>query len=135
LLRCSLNSKILFFGSRNWTYKHMIKDVIWSLLVSNQAFTMIEGEARGADTLSRQVAEMFPEHINIIQCPANWNKYGKAAGYMRNIEMRSYHPDLGICFHEDLFNSKGSLMMFNLLREWNIPVWYYNALKELTIYE
>lgn len=47
--------------------------------------TVVSGKARGADTLGEQYAK---EHGYSIQYfPADWERYGKAAGYLRNTEM------------------------------------------------
>lgn len=48
-------------------------------------WTTVCGQARGADTLGERYAK---EHNHSIQYfPANWKRYGKAAGYIRNTEM------------------------------------------------
>jgi len=41
--------------------------------------------AKGADLLGYQYAKM--NKYPIIEMPADWNKYGKLAGYNRNVEM------------------------------------------------
>ncbi len=95
---------------------------------------MINGDARGADKLSGAIAfNIF--HLNIMKYPANWRKYGKSAEYISGVEMRDTNPVLGVCFHENLWGSKRSKMMFRLLQEWHIPVWYYNAKGDMVIYE
>lgn len=46
---------------------------------------VISGAAKGADTLGEQWAKE-----NSIPCerfPADWNKYGRKAGYIRNVQM------------------------------------------------
>lgn len=55
--------------------------------------TIIEGEAKGADTLARLWAEMY--EIPILKFPANWEAYGKSAGTIRNTQMLDIgKPDL-----------------------------------------
>lgn len=46
------------------------------------------GMARGADTLGKEWAEEF--NIPVVEFPADWDKYGKAAGPIRNAEMADY---------------------------------------------
>jgi hypothetical protein len=43
---------------------------------------IIEGGARGADTLARLWAES--EGVHVMHCEARWNAYGKRAGPVRN---------------------------------------------------
>lgn len=46
---------------------------------------VVSGKARGVDTLGEQWAEA--RGIPVLSFPANWDKYGKAAGAIRNKEM------------------------------------------------
>ncbi len=43
------------------------------------------GKARGADTLGEQYA--ISHGYSVWDFPAEWSRYGKAAGYIRNTEM------------------------------------------------
>ena len=46
---------------------------------------IIEGEARGPDLISRKWAET--RGVPFRSYPADWDEYGKAAGFIRNEEM------------------------------------------------
>ncbi len=46
---------------------------------------IIHGNATGADTIAADFAEDYD--IPVLSFPANWNKYGKAAGGIRNAQM------------------------------------------------
>ena len=47
--------------------------------------------------------------MKVIKFPAEWDKYGKAAGVLRNQQMLDEgYPDLVVYFHKDLENSKGT---------------------------
>lgn len=43
------------------------------------------GQARGADSLGEQYAKEHGYQVNYF--PANWKRFGKSAGYIRNTEM------------------------------------------------
>lgn len=59
--------------------------------------TIIEGEAKGADTLARLFGETIG--IPVEKYPADWSKHGKAAGPIRNKQMLDEgKPDLVIAF-------------------------------------
>ena len=47
--------------------------------------TIISGGATGADALGEQFAK--ENNLELIVVPANWEKYGRAAGPRRNAEM------------------------------------------------
>lgn len=49
---------------------------------------IISGNARGVDTIGEEIAK--EEGIDLTIFPANWKKYGKAAGYKRNEKMAWY---------------------------------------------
>lgn len=47
--------------------------------------TVVSGTAKGADKLGENWAEL--NNIPLEKYPADWNKFGKSAGYKRNTEM------------------------------------------------
>lgn len=49
---------------------------------------LVCGKARGIDTSARRWAEF--NGIPIKDFPADWDRHGKAAGYIRNAEMAEY---------------------------------------------
>lgn len=78
--------KTIIAGTRNFTDYEMLKKAIHS-----SKFNITEvvcGKATGADTLGEQWA--IENNIPVIYFPANWQKYGKAAGPIRNREMAEY---------------------------------------------
>lgn len=66
----------------------------------NDRLVLIEGEARGADSLSRGIAEELG--IPFLPYPAYWRKddggRDYAAGKKRNQRMLDEHPDLDVVF-------------------------------------
>lgn len=44
----------------------------------------------------------------LIEIPADWTTYGKAAGPIRNRQMLDLNPDIVIAFHNDITSSKGT---------------------------
>jgi hypothetical protein len=53
---------------------------------------IVSGTARGADQLGERWAAEHDCHIK--RFPADWTKYGKGAGYIRNTEMAQYADTL-----------------------------------------
>jgi hypothetical protein len=49
---------------------------------------IISGGAKGADRLGERFAKEFNIPLKIM--PADWDKYGKRAGYIRNEQMADY---------------------------------------------
>ena len=80
--------KLLVSGSRTITDKHKVfqaLDEMMSVMLKGEDVTIIEGGAKGVDTLARQYA--IERKIPYEEHPADWDKNGRAAGYIRNVEM------------------------------------------------
>jgi hypothetical protein len=112
---------IIFCGDRNWNDLGLIKAVTERVLVIYGRFTLIEGEARGADLMSLQAALIYK--IPFKRYPADWNKNGKAAGPIRNRQMVTEGgANAVIAFHSDIETSHGTRDMVNYARSKNLPV-------------
>ncbi|MBG7631299.1 MAG: DUF2493 domain-containing protein [Bacteroidetes bacterium] len=109
--------KLIIAGSRNFNdYKKLCK--ICDHLLQNQAnIEIISGAARGADQLGEKYAS--EKGYSIKQFPANWNKYGKAAGPKRNEQMANYANTL-IAFWDG--KSKGTKHMIDMAKQANLNV-------------
>lgn len=59
-----------------------------SLIAAYGSVTLVSGHARGADTLAERYAA--ERNIPIRVFPAEWSRYGKAAGPIRNLAMLDY---------------------------------------------
>ncbi len=95
--------KILFSGDRHWNNYWAVYDVISKL---DRDSIIIHGAARGLDTMAGMIATKLG--MKVISVPAEWDKYKRAAGPIRNRKMLDMNPDLVICFHNDIDNSKGT---------------------------
>ena len=75
---------------------------------------VVSGTARGAD----QFGELFAmDHdIPITRFPADWDKYGKSAGPLRNEEMAEY-ADACVCFWNGNTHRSGTYHMINFAKE------------------
>ena len=106
--------KILVCGGRE--YKDWEK--IYSILDKEKPTEIIEGGARGADTIAREWAKS--RKVPYKTYPANWDKYKKAAGPIRNQEMiDKEHPDKVLAFPDP--NSRGTYDMIDKSNKKNIP--------------
>lgn len=97
--------KVLITGDRNWTDKETIRS--WLSKLQDFGYTeVIEGGAKGVDTIARE--EALRMHFNVQHFPAQWDRYGKAAGPIRNRTMLDQQPRLVLAFHHDISESKGT---------------------------
>lgn len=77
--------------------------------------TIISGTAKGADTLGERYAR--ERGYDLVRMPADWEKHGKSAGYIRNEEMARV-ADMAIIFWDG--KSKGTGHMIDLCREYGV---------------
>ncbi len=119
--------KLIIAGGRDFNQGYIINKVLYGL-ESDIIDEVVCGDARGADTLGAEWA--YIHHIPIKHFPANWDKYGKAAGYIRNAEMAEY-GDMLIAFWDG--KSPGTKNMIKTMKLHKKPylVYDYNGnLKE-----
>ena len=79
---------VLIVGSRNFDNYNLLKAKCNELLKNHKEITVVSGGARGADALAKKYAE--DKGYGYIEFPANWDKYGKSAGYIRNEQMHKF---------------------------------------------
>lgn len=85
--------RLLVFGSRTWTDRA----AVWRALSALPRSAVIEGEAKGADTMARQWAQFY--RVPLARFPADWNGEGRGAGPRRNARMLlEGKPDRAIGF-------------------------------------
>jgi len=121
--------KIIVAGSRNFNNYELLRDRLNYLLkdVSNKdEITIVSGGARGADQLGERYAK--EKGYKTIRKLADWDKYGKSAGYKRNEEMAKI-ADVCVCFWDG--ESRGTKHMIDLSKKYKLKlnVIFYKNLK------
>lgn len=127
--------KIIVAGSRTFSDLSTMTNIIDHILniyVYKKGFVkntieIVCGMANGADLLGKQYAE---EHGYDVKCfPANWDLYGKSAGYLRNEEMAEYaasEKGYGALIAFWNGNSKGTKNMIDFAKEYGLKTFVYN---------
>lgn len=89
--------KVLVCGGREFNNYDLLKEILDEVNHELNISVIIEGDSRGADKLSEIWA--INNGIFVEKYPADWNKFGKAAGFIRNKQMLTNgKPDLVIAF-------------------------------------
>jgi len=101
---------VIIAGSRSITdYDFVCRAVIESCFDVRE---VVSGTARGVDRLGERWAK---EHgIPVTKFPADWGRYQKAAGYVRNTDMGQYADGLIVCWDGV---SKGSRHMISIMQK------------------
>lgn len=119
--------KILVTGDRFHDDPEIVHTVLSGFWARSlfENFTVVEGQCPkgGADLYAAQWAAAV-EGVVHDPHPADWNKYGRAAGPIRNQEMLDTDPDVVIAFHDDLENSKGTKDMVERAVKKGTPVYH-----------
>lgn len=114
--------RVIVAGGRFYNDYEKVKSVLDRCPCEISA--VVCGMARGADMLGYQWAR--EKNIPILKYPADWDKYGKAAGHIRNKEMAE-NADVLIAFWDG--ESRGTKNMIDIAREKGIItyVFYYKV--------
>ena len=109
--------RIIIAGSRSFNNYDLLAKVMDKVTANLDAVTIVSGAARGADTLGERWAN---EHNHtIISMPADWERFGKSAGYRRNEEMATIADGL-VAFWDG--QSRGTKHMIDIMKAANKPV-------------
>lgn len=108
--------RCIIFGGREFEDYEYLKNTMDKVLADtpNGELIIISGAARGADYLGEEWAR--ERGIPYERYPADWKRYGKSAGYKRNLQMAEV-ADMAVGFE----GGPGTTMMFDILRKKNIP--------------
>ena len=102
--------KVVITGSRAWDDEWLFDVIIGGLLQQlkdeDKPFIVAHGGNRsGADRMAQEWADIFP----VVRYPADWEKYGKAAGPRRNkFMLEDFLPDLVLAFFWHAGENRGT---------------------------
>lgn len=115
--------KLIVAGGRDFTdWKKMEEEIlklcehVGALAVCN--VSIVSGMARGADILAVDFAKRY--NVVLHEYPANWDKYGKGAGFKRNEQMAFFSDGL-LAFWDG--ESRGTKHMIETMEKADKPVW------------
>ena len=123
--------KLAIVGSRTFFDYKVLKKTLDDISTEHGLIyvEIISGGAKGADTLGEKYAEEYKIPTKIF--PAEWKKYGKKAGFKRNVDIIE-NCDLCVCFWDG--ESHGTQHDINLCKEMHKPCFVYNFLKDKLYY-
>jgi hypothetical protein len=110
--------KVIIAGSRTCNDYNVLEKAIKDSKFNID--TVISGCAQGADKLGEKWAKN--NDIAIMKYPADWNKYGKKAGFLRNIEMAKPSDALIILWDG---KSTGSKHMIDIAKKYKLHIYVF----------
>ena len=113
--------KLIVAGGRDFSNRTLLYAVLDDFRRKFRIDTILSGFAKGADTLGAEYAS--ERSIPVKSYPADWDKNGNAAGYIRNAEMGK-DADAAICFWDG--KSKGTKHMIHTMKRQNKPCYVFD---------
>lgn len=118
LIAAAVSLRLIICGGRSYQNRSELYRALDAVHAKRGIALVIHGGAAGADSLAEAWA--FDRGVPARSYPANWGRYGKGAGPIRNGEMiRIEKPDGVIAFP----GHSGTKNMIDQARGAGIPVW------------
>jgi hypothetical protein len=106
-------TRVLVTGSRGWTDEARIRAAFAAVEERTpRPWILVVGDARGADQLARKEAALRGWETEMWI--ADWDRYGRRAGFRRNAEMVERGADLALAFWDG--QSRGTAHAMQLCR-------------------
>ncbi len=120
--------KLAIVGSRDFDNYDYLSSSIAKFVQQNEWLSIdgiVSGGARGADKLAEIYASSIQVPFKVF--PADWERYGKSAGYKRNKQIVDY-CDIVFAFWDG--KSKGTQHTINLARDQGKPAFLFTTWTE-----
>ena len=104
--------RLAIIGSREFNNKKLLTDSLLPYLFNTTL--VVSGGARGADKMGEDWAKSHG--IDTLIFPAEWDKYGKRAGFIRNEDIIK-NADFVIAFWD--YQSRGTAHSISLCEKYN----------------
>lgn len=109
--------KVLVTGGRDYANYEYVNSILSAIHKEKPIELIINGAAKGADDLSTRWAK--ENKVLYVEYPANWKRFGKSAGVIRNKEMLDKEsPDIVVAFK----GGRGTANMVDLATQLSVYV-------------
>lgn len=109
--------RLIVSGSRKGIPKAMVMQFLSEELDVDEDLEIVSGGAQGVDKFGEEWA--FENNVDVAVFPADWEQFGKSAGYRRNVDMSRYADGL-FAFWDG--KSKGTEHMIKIMADLKKPV-------------
>ena len=116
--------KLIVAGGRDFNDEQLLIIELMNLVdneLTNETVSIVSGMAKGADWLAYKFC--MENQVKCYEFPADWDKYGKSAGFKRNDEMAKFSDGL-LAFWDG--ESRGTKHMVYTMQSLGKPVWIVN---------
>lgn len=114
--------RIAIVGSRSFTNLGAVEAFVLQQYHQSEIVEVVSGGAYGADWLGKRFAEKYD--IPYKELKPNWQRYGKQAGFLRNIEIVNLVDEVFAFWDGE---SKGTKHTIDIATENDKPCYIYNV--------
>lgn len=108
---------VLVCGGRNYLDSQKVNETLDKIHAEKRIDLIVSGGAQGADSIAEHWAKW--SEVDCLRIPAQWKKYGKAAGPIRNAKMCFIaEPNLVVAFP----GGSGTANMISVAKAANVEV-------------
>ena len=104
--------RVIIAGSRDFNNYALVCATMEELMKEMEITEVVCGCAKGADELGEIWA--WSHHINVKRMPAEWDRFGRSAGMIRNHQMGEY-ADFLVAFWDG--KSRGTQDMISYMKK------------------
>ena len=114
--------RVLVTGSREWDDVEELRlALVHAAILRLDSAVIVHGACpSGADAIAAEWARDYG--VQAEEHPADWEQFGKAAGFRRNAEMVALGADLCLAFYKQGAGNKGTGHCASLAEKAGIPV-------------
>ena len=109
--------KVIIAGGRDFDNYPLLQRICNQVLNGEKDIEIISGTARGADSLGEQYTQ--DNGMKVKQFPAEWKKFGRFAGPIRNAHMAQYAGTLIVIWDG---KSRGTKNMIGLAKRESLQI-------------
>lgn len=127
-------SKLLIVGSRTFNDYEILCKIVDGLVPNYPNLEIVSGGSIGADSLAERYANEHSIPVKVYK--ADWDQFGKKAGFLRNFQMHEYistDPNrLCVVFWDG--ESVGAQHNFELVKQFDTNLCVYNHRTKMLTY-
>lgn len=120
--------KVIVAGGRDFNNYSLLEKEVDRILTGITDIEVVSGAARGADNLGAVYARQHGYAVRTFI--ADWELYGKSAGFARNGDMAAYAKGDGMLIAFWDGKSSGTRHMINIAKSTGLIVHVFNYTKE-----
>lgn len=113
--------RVIIAGGRDFNNYHILEKMCDYYIGKRENIEIISGKARGTDSLGEKYAK--ERATTVKEFPADWDRYNKAAGHIRNKQMAEYASEDNGCliaFWDG--KSRGTKNMIENAKKYNLKI-------------